>query len=143
MEEMPSTATFQLHPVDWLVIGAYAIGVLGAGWFYNRRIKSADDYLVGGRNMRPWAVGLSFFVAVFSTLTYLSLPGEMIKNGPLILVGRLSLPLVFWVAGWFIIPQFMRLDVASGYELRERRLGVAVRQLGVTMYLCMRLMWMG
>jgi SSS family solute:Na+ symporter len=47
------------------------------------------------------------------------------------------------VAGWFIIPQFMRLNVASGYELLERRLGVAVRQLGVCMYLSMRLMWMG
>src|SRR5688500_3051383 len=120
----------------------YAAGVLGAGWFYNRRNKTADDYLVGGRNMKPWAVGFSFFVAVFSTLTYLARPGEMIRHGPLTLAGMTSIPLIFWIVGWFIIPVFMRLRVTSGNELLERRLGLAVRQTGVTFYLCMRLLWM-
>jgi SSS family solute:Na+ symporter len=134
--------TMHFHLLDWIVLGLYALGVLGTGWFYNRRNKTAEDFLVGGRNMRPWAVGFSFFVAVFSTLTYLARPGEMIRYGPLTLVGMLSAPLIFWVVGWYIIPIFMRLRVTSGNELLERRLGLAVRQTGVSFYLGMRLLWM-
>ena len=59
----------KLAPLDWAVIGAYAVGTLGIGWWYGRRNANATDYLVGGRTMNPVAVGLSFFVAIFSTIT--------------------------------------------------------------------------
>jgi SSS family solute:Na+ symporter len=121
-----------LQALDWAILFLYAVGVLGAGWFYSRRNKTVDDYLVGGRNMKPWAVGFSFFVAVFSTLTYLARPGEMIRFGPLTLAGMTAVPLIYWIVGWFIIPVFMRLRVTSGNELLERRLGLAVRQTGVS-----------
>lgn len=138
----PAEIAMKLKLLDWAVIAAYALGVLGAGWFFNRRNKNADDYLVGGRNMSPWAVGLSFFVAVFSTLTYLSRPGDMVRNGPLVLAGLMAVPLIFWIVGWFIIPVFMRLKITSGNQLLERRLGLAVRQTGVVFFLFMRLLWM-
>jgi len=132
-----------LGALDWMVIAGYAISVLAVGWYYNRRTKSSDDYLVGGRHMRPFAVGLSFFVALFSTITYLSIPGEMIRHGPMILAGLFALPLVVPVVGWTIIPVFMRLGVTSGYELLGMRFGQPVRLLGVVFFLSMRLMWMG
>ena len=139
---MPVTMNVHLKPLDWIVLALYALGVLGAGWFYNRRNKTAEDFLVGGRNMSPWAVGFSFFVAVFSTLTYLARPGEMIRHGPLSLAGFAAVPLIFWIVGWHLIPVFMRLRITSGNELLERRLGLAVRQTGVSFYLGMRLLWM-
>jgi len=142
VEENIPNVTVHLKTLDWAMLVLYAAGVLGAGWFYNRRNKTAEDYLVGGRNMKPWAVGFSFFVAVFSTLTYLARPGEMIRYGPLTLIGLSSVPLIHYIVGWFIIPVFMRLRVTSGNELLERRLGLAVRQTGVSFYLCMRLLWM-
>lgn len=92
--------------------------------------------------MNPIAVGLSFFVALFSTITYLSLPGEMIRYGPIIFCGLFAYPVIFFLVGWFIIPAFMKLNVNSGYELLESRLGVTARMLGVTLFLLMRLMWM-
>ena len=133
----------KLAPLDWAVIGAYAVGTLGIGWWYSRRNANATDYLVGGRTMSPVAVGLSFFVAIFSTITYLAIPGEVVRHGPIILAGLLAYPLVFLVTGWLIIPTFMRLGVASGYELLETRLGPAPRLLGASLFILMRLMWMG
>ena len=62
---------------------------------------------------------LSFFVAVFSTITYLSRPGEMIRYGPLTLAGFTALPLIYWIVGWYVIPVFKRLNVTSGNELLE------------------------
>lgn len=138
-----STDAVRLDVFDWLVIAGYAVGVLVIGGYYNRRNKNTEDYLVGGRNMRPLAVGLSFFVALFSTITYLAIPGEMVRYGPMILAGLAALPLVMLLAGWGLIPVFMRLRVTSGYELLETRLGPSVRMLGVFFFLAMRMMWMG
>ncbi|HEX7010228.1 MAG TPA: hypothetical protein VF184_09605, partial [Phycisphaeraceae bacterium] len=138
-----STDAVRLDVFDWLVIAGYAVGVLVVGGYYNRRNKNTEDYLVGGRNMRPLAVGLSFFVALFSTITYLAIPGEMVRHGPIILAGLAALPLVMLLAGWGLIPVFMRLRVTSGYELLETRLGPSVRMLGVFFFLAMRMMWMG
>jgi len=54
--------------LDWLVLAAYGVLMLGVGWFFARRNKTADDYLLGGRRMSPIAVGLSLFATLLSTL---------------------------------------------------------------------------
>src|SRR5688500_19461306 len=112
-ETMPAFGT-QLTHLDWMVIVAYALGIAAVGWIYSGRNKDAGDYLMGGRRMNPIAVGLSFFVALFSTITYLTIPGEMIRYGPVIFFGLLSYPAVYVIVGWLLILAFMKLNVSSG-----------------------------
>ena len=131
-----------LATLDWIVIGAYVLGMLLVGWYYSRRTATTDDYLLGGRNMKPLSVGLSLFATLLSTITYLSWPGEMIKHGPMMQATLLAYPAVFLIAGWFMIPFIMKLRITSAYELLETRLGLSVRMLGSTFFLAMRLLWM-
>jgi SSS family solute:Na+ symporter len=131
-----------MTPLDYLVIGLYAAGMLGIGWYYSRRVQTADDYLLGGRSMPPLMIGLSLFATLTSTLTYLALPGEMIKNGPVVFAEMLSFPFAFVIVGWIIIPRIMRQRVTSGYELLESRLGLTGRMLGASMFVLLRLFWM-
>ncbi len=128
--------------LDWTVIGLYFIGMLGIGWYFSRRTETADDYLLGGRNQRPWAVGLSLFATLLSTLTYMAYPGEVIKHGPMILAGLLAYPLVFLLIGFFFIPLVMRLHVTSAYEILEQRLGLCVRMFASVIFVLIRLAWM-
>jgi SSS family solute:Na+ symporter len=116
--------------------------MIGIGFYYSRRTKNSDDYLLGGRAMRPWMVGLSLFATLISTITYLSYPGELIRFGPLVLSSVLSLPLIYLVVGWWLIPTLMAIRDASGYALLEKRLGVEVRLLGASVFLVLRLIWM-
>jgi solute:Na+ symporter, SSS family len=132
----------RLDPIDWIAIAFYMLSVVVIGWWYSRRNRSGGDYLVGGRKMNPITVGLSFFVALFSTISYLAIPGEIVRYGPIVFSGLLAYPIVLFVVGWFIIPSFMKLNVNSGYELLETRLGVVPRIMGVALFLLMRLMWM-
>ncbi len=37
-----------LSVVDWAVIAAYGSGMLAVGWYYSRRTKTSEDYLLGG-----------------------------------------------------------------------------------------------
>lgn len=127
---------------DWCVIGLYFTGMLAIGAFYARRTKTADDYLLGGRSMKPWAVGLSLFATLLSTITYLSTPGEMILHGPMYYSMLLGYPLVALVVGWGLIPYFTRVPLTSAYEILETRLGTGVRMLGAIFFLSLRLLWM-
>ncbi len=132
-----------LLPLDWAVIGLYAISMLAIGWYYARRTSSTEDYLLGGRTMKSMSLGLSLFATMLSAISYLAIPGEMIKYGPIFAIGKIaSYPLIALIVGWFIIPQIMKFKVISAYEILEMRLGVSVRVLGSTMFLVLRLSWM-
>jgi solute:Na+ symporter, SSS family len=128
--------------LDWTVLAAYGVGMLAIGWHFSRRTDNTDDYLLAGRRMKPWAVGLSYFAGMFSTITYLAMPGEMIRHGPMILSTVLAYPLIFVVVGRWLIPYIMRIKVTSAYEILEKRFGLSVRLLGATFFMVLRLIWM-
>ena len=83
-----------MQDLDWIVMAIYAVGMLAIGWFFSQRSKTSDDYMFGGRKMRSWTVGLSLFASLFSSITYLSVPGEIIKFGPMLFCGMACFPVV-------------------------------------------------
>lgn len=134
--------TYTLATLDWIVIALYLLGMLGVGFAYSLKNKDEKDFLLGGGNMNPIAVGLSLFATLLSSLSYLSYPGEVIKYGPVIFTGLVTFPLIYYVVGWFLIPKFMNLNVTSAYEILEIRLGISVRLLATFFFLSLRFLWM-
>ena len=134
--------TYTLATLDWIVIALYLLGMLGVGYVYSLKNKNEKDFLLGGGNMNPIAVGLSLFATLLSSLSYLSYPGEIIQYGPVIFTGLVAFPLVYYVVGWFLIPKFMNLNVTSAYEILEIRLGLSVRLLATFFFLSLRFLWM-
>jgi len=92
--------------------------------------------------MKPTAVGISLFASLLSAISYLANPGEMIKYGPILFSSIVAYPFIVLVVGKFMIPAFMKLPVASGYEILELRLGLNVRLLGAVFFLSLRFLWM-
>jgi len=131
-----------LHWIDGLIIAAYACAMIALGWYYSRRQQSTDEYFTGGRAMNPFLIGISLFATLLSTISYLSRPGEIIKYGPYILSGLLSIPIAYVIVGYLLIPVFMRHRVTSAYELLEIKLGLSTRLIGATMFIALRLAWM-
>lgn len=132
-----------LKPFDYLVVFAYMAGLIGVGVFIARRQKTAEQFFVGDRHMPWFLVGVSMLATLMSTLTFLGVPGDLIKNGLAIGLGQLMLPVVFIVVGYVWLPFFMRLRLTSAYEYLELRFGSATRMLGVVLYLYMRFVWVG
>lgn len=106
-----------LSALDWIVIALYAFALLAIGWYYARRAKLTDDYLLGGRKMSSVAMGLSLFGSLLSTLSYLAWPGEMMRYGPLFLGGMIAYPFAYLFTAWFVIPTIVKLPVTSAYEI--------------------------
>lgn len=131
-----------LTPGDWAILGLYVAVVLGMAAWSARRQKSSDDYFLGGRQMSSWMIGISLFVTLMSTISYLGNPGEIIKHGPFAVFGILSIPVAYLVVGYWLIPKIMQTRVTSVYELLESKFGPDVRLLGASCFLLLRLVWM-
>lgn len=139
-----TTRPWALHPFDGFLIVAYAVATLLLGGYYAKRQKNMGEYFTGGGRMPPWLIGISLYVTLLSTITYLARPGEIIRHGPMTaLAGPLAIPLSFLIVGYLLIPVLMRQRVTSAYELLEKKLGTSVRLLGAVMFLALRLVWMG
>ena len=131
-----------LTSLDWIVITIYGIGMLVVGIYFSYKNKNADDYMLGGRKMKSWRVGLSLFATLFSAVTYLSMPGEMIKHGPMIWSMVAALPFIYFIVAYFFIPFIMKLQITSAYELLETKLDLRNRLLAAIYFLIMRFVWM-
>ena len=137
-----SGSAISLDWLDVLVVCVYVSLVLGIGWYYGRQQRNTDEYFVGNRGMNSTLVGISMYATLFSTITYLSSPGEYLSKGPVIFCALFSIPIVYLLVGYWIIPVYMKHRVTSAYELLEDRLGVQVRLLAAGLFILIRLAWM-
>lgn len=129
--------------LDWIIIVVYAGALIGIGAYYSRRQTSTEEYFVASRSVSPFLAGISLYATMFSTLSYIGNPGEIIKNGPVLLaIIIIATPIIYLIVGHWIIPMVMRLPVTSAYELLETRLGYSVRLLGSAIFVLTRLAWM-
>jgi len=132
--------TWQDHAVVVLYVGLLA----GMGWYFARRKKSADEYFLAGRQV-PWAaVGLSIMATLLSSLTYLAEPGEVWQSGMTTLFGKLIAVLAeTGFVLWIFIPFLMRFRFTSLYEYLGYRFGITARVVGVALFCCLVVAWMG
>jgi len=133
---------YNLSKLDWVVIIIYFMMMVVIGVYYSKKNKSFKDFVLGGKTMGSFPIGLSLFATMLSSLSYLSYPGEMIRFGPIIFAGMFAFPITHWVVGWYIIPKFMKEDVASAYELLEKKLGLSIRLMASFLFVSLRFLWM-
>ena len=115
--------------------------MLWMGFSIARKQRSTDDFFLGGRNLPAWAVGISIFASLLSTITYLGMPGEMFRTGVAFLTRQLPIPLVLAVVWFLWIPFFMRLNLTSAYEYLEKRFNYTTRALGAIFCLMLLFGW--
>ena len=127
--------------LDVAVIIAYLLVMLYMGFRIARKQRSTEDFFVGGRDLPAWAVGISLFASVLSTILYLGQPGEMFRTGLSFLTRNLPLPLILIVVCFVWIPFFMRLRLTSAYEYLERRFNYSVRALAAIFCLLLIFGW--
>lgn len=142
MNEPQLTLDSGLEWQDFASIAFYFVLTFGIALWFGRKQKDVDDFFVGGRRMPWFAVGLSILATLFSTLSYLGMPGEMIKNGIGVFMGYLAVPFSMAVVTLLWIPFFMRLKLTSAYEYLEFRFSYPVRLIGASLFVLLRLGWM-
>ena len=113
--------------LDWVVIAAYFVILLGLAWWVIRRGRdTADDYFLAGRNLGWFVVGASIFASNIGSEHLVGLAGAGATSG----VALAHYELHAWcllVLGWVLIPFYARSKVFTMPEFLERRFSPTAR----------------
>ncbi|MCQ2114291.1 MAG: sodium:solute symporter [Bacteroidaceae bacterium] len=116
-----------LHWIDMLIVIISVVAAIGVGVYFARRQKSTSDYYKAGGHIPAWAVGMSMFATIISSVTFLAYPGNAYKGNWINLVQGLMVPIVLLGMVWFIVPLFRRVIKLSTYEYFDHRFGKVAR----------------
>ena len=119
-----------MHASRWpdLVIAAAYMAVLaGIGVRFSRRQTSTETYFVAKRSIPHWAMGLSIFATLISSITFIAYPGAAYKENWNLLVPGFMAVGVLLVVGTTLIAFFRHAVGMSAYEYFEKRFGYGAR----------------
>lgn len=127
--------------LDWFVVAAYLLGMVGLSVYLGRGQTTDVDYFVGGRNLPWWAVGLSTMATQTSAVSFISIPAFVALRtggGLTWLQYELAVPLAVIAVMVLLVPFFRRLELVSVYEYLELRFSPSVRYLVSLIFLVSR-----
>jgi solute:Na+ symporter, SSS family len=127
-----------LKPVDWLVLGASIVFIVGYGLWKGRRNRDLDGYILADRDMPWYTIGLSIMATQASAVTFLSVPGQAYTDGMRFVQFYLGLPVAMIILSITAVPIYHRLKVYTAYEYLEGRFDLKTRELAALLFLVQR-----
>ncbi|MBI5693434.1 MAG: sodium:solute symporter [Verrucomicrobia bacterium] len=116
-----------LRWLDFTVILVYMIGMLVVGLRFAKRQTTTESYFVAKRSIPSWAMGVSMFATLISSITFIAYPGGAYAGNWAELVSGFMVLGVLVLAGSVIIPFFRHAVGMSAYEYFQRRFSYSVR----------------
>ena len=121
---MPGAPSFSMHGADWGVLGAYALVLVGAGWWFSRRgAKDSKGYFLAGAAMPVWAVAISTLATAQSAATFVGVPENAFGGDLTYLSASIGGIIAAVILAYTFIPAYYRLGVSTPYQLLETRFG--------------------
>lgn len=119
-----------LHFIDYLIIVLSLIVTFWFGVRFSKKNTNTDQYFAAGGNIPAWAVGMSIFATLISSVTFLAYPGEGYKSNWILLMQGFMVPVVLFFSIRFIVPLYRNVIGLSAYEYFEKRFGYLARVYG-------------
>lgn len=116
-----------LRWLDFVVIVLYLAGMALVGLRFSRRQTSTDAYFVARRAVPHWAMGISMFATLISSVTFIAYPGSSYAGNWNELVPGFMVLGVLVLIGAVIIPFFRKAVGMSAYEYFGHRFGYGAR----------------
>src|SRR4051812_47087360 len=116
-----------LRWLDLVVIVVYMLAMLGVGRWFSRRQTSTETYFVAKRSIPHWAMGISIYATLITSITFIAYPGSAYAGNWSELVPGFMVVGVLLLVGLVIIPFFRHAVGMSVYEYFEKRFGYGVR----------------
>ena len=116
-----------MHWIDYAIVLLSILAAIGTGVFFAHKQKDTSQYFAGGGKIPAWAVGISIFATLISSVTFLAYPGAAYAGNWILLVQGLMVPIILLALVWVIVPLFRKVIRLSTYEYFERRFGLFAR----------------
>lgn len=124
--------------LDWLVLVASFVGILGYGLRRSRGKWSVHSYVSAGKQMRWWVIGLSIMATQASAITFIGTTSQGYADGLRFVQFYFGLPIAMVLICAFAAPAFHRSGVRTAYEYLEHRFDPKTRTLASWVFLVQR-----
>ena len=114
--------------LEYFVIGAYMVLLIGIALVFRNFNKNAGDYFRSGCKGKWWLVGTSAFMAAFSAWTFTGAAGVAYSSGWSVMIIFMANAAGFFVNALFTAPWFRQLRAISSPEVISLRFGEKTRQ---------------
>jgi Na+/proline symporter len=132
-----------MTPLDWAVMVATIIAIPSFGLWRGRASKTVNQYLLAGKTMPWYAMGLSIMATQASAVTFIATTGQAYVDGMRFVQFYFGLPVAMVILSATAVPIFHRAGVYTAYEYLEKRFDAKTRALASVVFLVQRGMAVG
>ena len=132
-----------MTPIDWIVMVVTIIAIPSIGLWRGRGSKTVNQYLLAGKTMPWYAMGLSIMATQASAITFIATTGQAYVDGMRFVQFYFGLPIAMVLLSATAVPIFHRSGVYTAYEYLERRFDAKTRALASIVFLVSRSMAAG
>ena len=116
--------------IDWIIFGAYLVGVFGLGlWVSRRRQETPENFFLAGHRLPWYAIALSLVATNVSSGTLVGLAGDGYRVGMAVGTLEWGALLGLYLLAFVFLPYYQRAGVYTTPEFLERRYSPATRLL--------------
>jgi len=113
--------------LDGVIVVLYFGLVAWIGFRFSRRQTSTETYFAAGRSIPHWAMGVSMFATLISSITFIAYPGSSYAGNWSELVPGFMVIGVLLLVGTVLVPFFRHAVGLSAYEYFGKRFGYGAR----------------
>jgi SSS family solute:Na+ symporter len=117
----------RLGTIDLAILLLYGFVLVAMGFYYMRKTRTAEQFMVAGRAIPSWAAGLAIMSAYTSSISYIAVPGMAYTMNWHPFVFALCIPPVALLVCKYVIPYYRKHNIISVYEFLETNLGTWAR----------------
>src|SRR5277367_1807892 len=127
-----------LRPLDWVVMFSWLTFIVSYGLYRGRGSSTMNKYLLAGKSMPWYAMGLSIMATQASAITFISTTGQSYTDGMRFVQFYFGLPIAMVILCATAVPIFHRANVYTAYEYLEQRFDSKTRSLVSLIFLIQR-----
>ncbi len=127
-----------MRPLDWVVLVVTLVAIVTYGLYKGRASKTVSQYLLAGKTMPWYAMGLSIMATQASAITFISTTGQAYADGMRFVQFYFGLPIAMVILSATAVPIFHRAGVFTAYEYLEKRFDAKTRALASAIFLIQR-----
>lgn len=127
-----------MRTADWIVLVLWIFALVAFGMWRGRRSATMSQYLLAGKTMPWYAMGLSIMATQASAITFISTTAQAYVDGMRFVQFYFGLPLAMILISATAVPIFHRANVYTAYEYLEQRFDVRTRALVTAIFLLQR-----
>lgn len=134
--------TLAMTPLDFSVVAAYLLITVLIGWWFTEKETTTASYMLGGRSMPWWLIGVSYTISLLSTISLVAVPGEAYSHGIIMSLRCVIAPFGALLGFYLFIRFYFRSRAFTPFQYLEERFDIRVRSIAAVIYWLSRLFYL-